>query len=897
MKAPSSSIPNRLLRQARERACLSQEELAERLGIVQVTVSRWERGVTVPTPYYRRNLCALFGLTATELGLGPFPMHDSVADAGAHSESTAAGRIHEQDEMVPEPSSSVMMEPVFPPPSSSPRALIGRADIMSALRQRLCRSEAPVTQALYGMPGVGKTALAAALARDPEVLPHFPDGVLWAGLGRFPNLLGVLAAWGKKLGVSSSDMRHLSTVESWAKAICAAIGARRILIVIDDAWSIDDLLAFKVGGPHCCHLATTRFPTLALQFAGRDVTAIRELGEEDGLALLARQAPQVVASEHDDARVLVQSVGALPLALILLGGYLNIQAHAGQPRRLRAALERLRSSEERLRLAEARAPADTPPSLPNGASLSLHAMIAVSDEHLDARAQLVLRALSIFPPKPNSFPEAAALAVGATSTEALDTLVDAGLLEPCGPDRYVLHQTIADYARLDLKDIAAYERLAAFYVAYTEEHADTHAALDREVANIQTALQIAHGRALDALLVRGVNAFAPFLLARGFYDMAESYLHSARASACALGDEPALAHATFYLGRIAHLRGDLQAADTFYAESLSLARRAGERELLSRLLAFIGEIALIHGDFRCAASTLNEGLAVSRASGYRQQMGLLLRLLGQLAHCQGDFVREEACYQEGLALSREVGDIETTTELLQNLGAKAVKEQRYTEAEEFYAEGLALARGYGLKQRISALLSNLGCLALHHHDHMLAEHYLTESVQIARHLGQSLRLANALQNFGILEGARGDYQQAETYLRESIELARALPHPFLLSESLCACGEVQLAARQVAAASGTFSEALTIARRVDANEEEALALYGLARIALLRGDYVEAQRLGEASLEHLQAERHERTGEVARWLATLPQQQPHSERGVAQRGGALARRHRAAAAQ
>src|SRR5215469_150468 len=47
----------------------SQSKLAEALGITTRTVSRWEQGLSVPYPYYREQLCALFGKNARELGM------------------------------------------------------------------------------------------------------------------------------------------------------------------------------------------------------------------------------------------------------------------------------------------------------------------------------------------------------------------------------------------------------------------------------------------------------------------------------------------------------------------------------------------------------------------------------------------------------------------------------------------------------------------------------------------------------------------------------------------------------------------------------------------------------------------------------------------------------------
>jgi len=67
----------------------TQLEVADRLGTTPGNVSRWERGITSPGPYFRRRLCEVFGKSAQELGLsqdGPRELnlldHESVDQAG-----------------------------------------------------------------------------------------------------------------------------------------------------------------------------------------------------------------------------------------------------------------------------------------------------------------------------------------------------------------------------------------------------------------------------------------------------------------------------------------------------------------------------------------------------------------------------------------------------------------------------------------------------------------------------------------------------------------------------------------------------------------------------------------------------------------------------------------------
>jgi len=203
--------------------------------------------------------------------------------------------------------------------------------------------------------------------------------------------------------VASSEGRKHTTSDDWARSIRAIISERRVLLVIDDAWEIEDALALKVGGPNTAYILTTRFPQIAVQFAPDGATTLEELTSEDSVSLLARLAPEVIAQEPQSAQALASSVGGLPLALTLIGKYLRAQSYGGQPRRIRAAIERLRDTESRLRLSEPQALLERSPGLSKDASISLQAVILISDQHLDEQARTALRALSVFLAKPNSF--------------------------------------------------------------------------------------------------------------------------------------------------------------------------------------------------------------------------------------------------------------------------------------------------------------------------------------------------------------------------------------------------------------------------------------------------------------------------------------------------------------
>ncbi len=289
-----------------------------------------------------------------------------------------------------------------------------------------------------------------------------------------------------------------------------------MLLIIDDAWDIEDALVFKVGGSRCVHVLTTRFPTLALQFANDGRTfAIHELQEQESVDMLMSLAPDLRRSDPD-ARLLVQSVNGLPLALTLIGRYLHSQGH--HMRRIHLALDRLQNAEERLRLSQPSSPLERSPSLASSPLISLQATIEVSILPLSEYTRHVLGSLSAFPAKPNSFSEEAALSVAATSPEVLDLLVDTGLVEWRETNRYSLHQVIADYAHTNLNREKADDCFIAYYASFVEKHTTDYKSLEHESENILAMLDMAHQLGQQDDLIRGICAFGPFLLLRGLYE-------------------------------------------------------------------------------------------------------------------------------------------------------------------------------------------------------------------------------------------------------------------------------------------------------------------------------------------------------------------------------------------
>lgn len=862
--------PHSRLRRARELRNWSQETLAEKIGTISMNVSRWERGKTRPLPYFREQLCQLFGMSALDLGLLAIDMQ-SEDNHGAALPTP----VESSDGPSPLPP---LIDPALPLPLTTAGGLVGREGELIRLRERLHDGHTVALTALNGLPGVGKTALAVALARDPQVRQWFPDGVLWAGLGPQPNILGTLARWGTLLGLPEERIARLTSLEEWGLALRSALGERRLLIVIDDAWRIEDALALRVGGVVCAYLLTTRRGDLAAHFAGESLT-LRELSEEDGLKLLSLLAPLAVRNEPVEARALVQAVGGLPLAIALIGRYLHLQARTGQPRRLRAAIERLRTSEERLRLSEPQTPPERYTGLPQDTPLSLHAVIGTSVSLLSEESHQSLLALSAFPPRPNTFSEEAALAVTASSGDVLDHLVDAGLIESSGPERYSLHQTIADYTHLQVEKLPTEAslkatilgRLTDYFAWFVETHEYDYQILTQESENVFAALEAAYEGEMHMGLVRLANAFSHFLEARGLYAQAHLHLQRAQHATQELANPNLLAGILLRLGRIAQKRSNFNESEAYCQEGLVLARQSDLPELICAFLAKLGWIAEKQGRYAQAEAYLQEGLTLARQHGFRKYLPDLLNELGTVTDDHhGDTEQARRYYQEGLAEARELGDREQMCVLLLNLATiHSFGRGEFTQVEAYTLEALELTREIGHREYICVLLVNFGTEISGHGQYPRAIAYLQEALVMAREIDHREWAGHALSNLGSITGKLGEYAQAEAYLQEALALAREIGKPWLMSSVYLELGDLALVQQQLERADECYQQALVHLPEGGNPLLSAYAQYGLARVAAARGNLETARTLGTSSLTILETAGPMLGNEVKEWLLSL----------------------------
>lgn len=399
---------NIFFKRARLQARLTQAGLARALGTTPVSIWRWEHGL-IPSPFFRTAICAYFHLSPTELGW-PSP---------------------EKPETVHEVQLPSLFDPVITEVSEP---LISQHRFLSQVRDLLCAQDGPQRLGLTGLVGSGKTAIMQHLVTTPELQTAFA-GILWASLGlRATRPLRHLQRWAHLLGLGTLP----ASLEEAQEVLRTVIGKRRILFVLDDVWTQADVVPFQVGGPACRYVLTTRQPGLAHVLC-QQVLSVPDLTAHDAFALLLAAVPPAAVQEHTSVlHEVLQRIGNVPLAVILMREYLRREASLPVPRRFHAAVTRLANRE---------APSFFHLEMP-WQSHSLYMSIQQSEERLFPSTQAVFRQLaSHFQETAFSEHEAEALLSHQQLSSELDSLMDEGFLT-WKQGFYHFHPMLVEYARL-----------------------------------------------------------------------------------------------------------------------------------------------------------------------------------------------------------------------------------------------------------------------------------------------------------------------------------------------------------------------------------------------------------------------------------------------------------------
>lgn len=853
-----NSLQEHPLRQARRARGWTQEDVAERIEADTNTVGRWERRLRQPSAFYRRRLIRAFGMSAEELGFGPR------AETGQTAQEAEIF-----DLMIP----------------SARLPLVGREEQMQQLRDALCQADTEQLITLTGMPGVGKTALAVAVTLDDVVGEHLPDVMLWVGLGPSPNLEALLSRWGTLLGLSEPEMTQFHTRDAWIRALRSAIGMRKTLLIIDDAWRMEDVTAFMVGGPQCRYLVTTRRRDLAAQISLTHMVEVPELSLEESIQLLRTLVPEVVVRESRKVEALVQAVGGLPLALTIMGQYLRQHSYTGLSRRMMSALDRLTNAQERMRMHIPTAALEPHPGVAVDSHVSLHAMIALSDAQLEHEEREALYALSVFPAKPVSFSEEAALAVTQAPAEVLDALVDAGLLESVSDERYSLHQTIADYTRLQRQSSEAQERLIAFVQDFLRVHASQYALLAVEHETIRSALEVSWVPGQQVAQVQIVCAYLPFLLVRGFYGQAERWLKQASRAAIQEHDEQGIISLASFQGELALKRGNVVLATQCFQEALSRARKLHHVLFICEQLLNVGRVALARGALNVACHATQEALKRARELERHDLLCRALLYMGEVYYTLDQREQARPLLIEALRYVHTPTQEELHGRILIVLGRIAQDGGQLTEAEKHLREAHTHMQMYRQSEWHGAVLTHLAVVLYDQaicYDPWQDSWRITDVKRLKEaklRLYEALELARAQEHrvwivsLLILKSRMSlIYQQwsnAASVSQEALVLARQIGLPLAATAALLCLGKSALHQQRWEEATRWLREALMLAP--DGHHTyRAWAHFFLAQVAAAQGHHLEAQRFGQASAERFTMLGMAMAPLVEQWTKSVP---------------------------
>jgi NB-ARC domain len=200
-----------------------------------------------------------------------------------------------------------------------PKDYVDRPEIRQKIKSMLidCSVSRPgtlVVSAIYGLGGVGKSVMAAALAHDQDVQEVCVDGVLWVTLGQNPDLLPLLYDWVQKLGDYDFKPTNIDAASGHLRSL---LHDKKMLLVVDDAWNTSHVVPFQVGGDGCRVLVTTR----EAEVLDADRFDMDVMSEAEALELLLSKAQVKSLTPEDEVKTrrLIDVVGGLPLAVDLSG--------------------------------------------------------------------------------------------------------------------------------------------------------------------------------------------------------------------------------------------------------------------------------------------------------------------------------------------------------------------------------------------------------------------------------------------------------------------------------------------------------------------------------------------------------------------------------------------------
>ncbi|BCY13378.1 tetratricopeptide repeat protein [Actinoplanes sp. L3-i22] len=687
---------------------------------------------------------------------------------------------------------------------------LGELDRLTTAPER----DTVVIAVVSGTAGVGKTALAtrwAHRARD-----RFPDGLLYIDLRGYDpeqpvSASAALARFLRSLGLPGEQVP--GDVEERAARYRSLLDGRRVLILLDNAASVDQIRPLLPGSVGSAVLVTSRdsLPGLIVRYGARrlDLDVLRR---EDALALLRRLVGDRVTADTGAAEALVAQCARLPLALRIAAELVQRRT----PATLSEVAGELADHRGRLELLSTGDPHS-----------DMGVVFSWSYRDLPPGAARMFRLLGLHPGADvDGFAASALLgdeagdggtAVGgdeaggdskaggdeAAARESLALLAARHLVQRNG-DRYAMHDLLRAYA----KDLAARDgetdlprRVLEFYlhtaatamdVLYPAErgrrprvprpatasaplrNSTALAWLDAERANlVATAVHAAeHGQ--QWYPVRLALVLLRYLESGGHYADAVTLHEHALRAAESLPDSRSAARLRIDIGVVAIQQGRYAEATAELQRALELACEAADDSVRVRALGNLGHVHQWLGRYDDAARMLTEVIALARDSGDRGTEARGLGNLGQVRLRQGRFAEAAENLRASAAICRDVGDVVGEAYALVYLGHVGSALGRYDEAGEQHEKALTLFRGATEPAGEAYALDGLGGVDLLRGEPERALDRLGEALTLFRRIGERAGEARVTNSLGEVATARRRPGEARAHHLSALRLAEEI---------------------------------------------------------------------------------------------------------------------------
>jgi DNA-binding SARP family transcriptional activator/Tfp pilus assembly protein PilF len=696
-------------------------------------------------------------------------------------------------------------------------AFTGRADQLAWLDQILandrdCREPALAVAVVSGTAGVGKTALAIHWAHQNR--GRFPDGQLYVNLRGYDpeqpmSATHALARFLTALGVGGADIPL--DLEEQAVRYRTKVAGRRMLIVLDNASSVEQVRPLLPGTATCAVLTTSRDSMAGLVAReGAHRLSLDLLPRHDAHTLLHRLIGRRADAEADAVAALADCCARLPLALRVAA-----ELAVSRPTTpLSTLVDELADQQQRMDRLDAAG--DQRAAVPTVFSWSIR--------HLPPDAARTFRLLGLHPGADLDAYAAAALADTSLTAagRTLDRLARAHLLHPTGSGRYGMHDLLRAYAtslaqredpETERKD--ALDRLFDYYLATAA------AAIDR----LHPTDARRRPRAITTPTTPVPELTGP--------DKAIAWLDAERRTMVAVGAHTARNGWPGHSVKMSTvLFRYLDAGHNFDALAIhqyarEAAEQTGDVAGQAEALNGLGIVHLRLGRYRVAARHLHQALRLFRQAGNLLGQARALGNVGIAEQLQGRHKAAAGYHERALRLYRQVGDRLGEARSLDDLGLQEQRLGRYQRAADHHMQGLTIFRDADDRHGQAIALNNLGEAEQQMGRYQQATHHLQQALALSRQIGDRTGEAWSLTYLGGLYTQERQASQATSYYREALAIFRQIGDRDGEPRALNGLGEAADAAKRPADAIAHHAAALAVAVDINAPDEQARAHAGL----------------------------------------------------------------------